>query len=242
MELASTETVPYRMQMPSVEADQLSKPALPPAGTSKGGRKRDASRDAAILTAAIDVMVEVGYDRLTVDMVAARARAGKGAVYRRWPSKVEMVLDAVAQMKSGTVDLSDLPDTGSLRGDMLALFKPRSAEDTERLMRAIAGLAAMLAQQPDIADAGHDALIEPWVDANRILIERAVSRGEATSTVDIEVVAQVIPSFAGYRTLIQHLPFTREYLVGLLDNVVLPSLGISASANPSKSDTTGDSQ
>ena len=209
------------VQQPAIVPDDV------PRLNRSGGRKRDASRDTVILSATIDVLAEVGYERMTVDMVAARAQAGKGAVYRRWPSKTEMVLDAVAQMKSAMVDLDHLPDTGSLRDDMLALFRPPSAVESERFMKAMAGLAAMLAQQPAIAESGHAALIEPWVEANRILIRRAVSRGEASCD-DVEVAAQMIPAMGGYRSLIQRRPFDRTFLVGLLDHLLLPALGIAA--------------
>ena len=63
------------------------------------------------------MLAETGYDGMTIDMVAARAKAGKATLYRRWASKAELVLDAVACMKSSDVDLDRLPDTGTLRGD-----------------------------------------------------------------------------------------------------------------------------
>lgn len=202
-------------------------PTVPLPGTPKAvGRKRDASRDAAILEAAVGILAEVGYDEMTMEMVATRAKAGKGTVYRRWPSKAEMVLDAVTQMKRGQVDLERLPDTGSLRGDLLALFRPRSVEDTERKLRAMAGLAAMLAQNPALAEAGQAAVVTPWVIANRLLLQRALARGEVTKGTRIETLAQVIPSMAAYRALIQRRPFERAFLVEMIDGVLLPALGI----------------
>lgn len=191
-----------------------------------GGRKRDADRDDAILRATIETMVEVGFESMTVDMIAVRAKAGKGAVYRRWSSKTEMVLDAVALMKRDMVDLDHLPDTGTLRGDMLALFAARASARDEQFTRTIAALSAVLAQQPGIADTGHAALIEPWVEANRVLIGRAVVRGEATGTADVEALSQVIPAMGGYRSLIQRRPFDLAFLTEILDQVLLPALGI----------------
>ena len=88
------------------------------------GRKRDHTRDPEILDAALDVLAETGYDGMTIDMVAARAKAGKATLYRRWPSKAELVIDAVACMKAGDLDLDDLPDTGTLRGDLVAMIRP----------------------------------------------------------------------------------------------------------------------
>jgi AcrR family transcriptional regulator len=207
-------------------------PTVVPRSARAGGRKRDETRDAAILDATIDILVEVGFEKMTVDMVAARARAGKGAVYRRWPSKTGMVLDAITRMKLDQANPDHLSDTGSLRGDMLALFDAGSASRGERFMQAVAALAALLAQQPGVADAGHDALVEPWVQANRILIGRAVERGEARADADVEALAQIVPSMGGYRSLIQRRPFDRGFLVGLLDQVLLPALGIKPPPTP----------
>ena len=92
----------------------------------KLGRKRDHTRDPEILDAALEVLAETGYDGMTIDMVAARAKAGKATLYRRWSSKGELVIDAVACMKKGDLDYSQLPDTGTLRGDLIAMIKPHS--------------------------------------------------------------------------------------------------------------------
>ncbi|WP_210251364.1 TetR/AcrR family transcriptional regulator [Aureimonas psammosilenae] len=200
---------------------------------SRGGRKRDASRDSAILHAAIDTLGEVGFERMTMDMVAARAGAGKATVYRRWPSKEALVLDAVAQTKRDQVDLDQLPDTGSFRGDMLALFRPKSVAETERKLRAMAGVATLLSFEPGLSDAASDALVGPWVAANRILMERAVTRGEASASAPIDTLATIIPSLGAFRSLVQRQAFDRAFLEAMLDDVVLPALGIRTEA-PSK--------
>src|SRR5215207_6564595 len=132
-----------------------------PVDTPRHGRKRDHTRDAEILDAAIDVLAETGYDGMTVDMVAARAKAGKATLYRRWPSKADLVLDAVACMKAAEVDPGALPDTGTLRGDLIALIKPRSIEEASKKMRVMAGLAGMLSRTPELAEAANAAIVEP---------------------------------------------------------------------------------
>ena len=125
------------------------------------GRRRDHSRDPEILNAALDVLAEEGYDGMTVDMVAARAKAGKATLYRRWPSKGELVIDAVACMKRGDFDLANLPDTGTLRGDLVAMIKPRTIEESERKMQVMAGLMSALARSPELSAAIDRAIIEP---------------------------------------------------------------------------------
>lgn len=192
--------------------------------SSPRGRKRDPERDAAILDSAIDVLAESGYNGMTMDMVASRAKAGKATVYRRWSSKAELVLDAVAHLKRSQIDLASLPDTGTLRGDLLAMFKPESAEEGDRKMRVMAGLASVLLENPQLAEAGDAAIVEPWVAINRIFMQRALERGEISANANILATSQVLPSMAAYRALIQRKPFDLEFLTTMIDCVLLPAL------------------
>jgi len=192
----------------------------------------DVSRDADILEAALDVLADEGYDGMTIDMVAARARAGKATLYRRWPSKTELVLDAVACMKSSDIDLADLPDTGTLRGDLLAQIKPPSIKDGERKMRVMAGLVSLLARNPNLVEVANQAIMAPRAEVNRVLIQRAIDRGEVAADVDIELVSLITPSVISYRMMMLRKPIDREFLVALLDTVVLPALGLGAAAAP----------
>lgn len=188
------------------------------------GRKRDHTRDAAILDAATEVLGEVGYANLTIDMVAERAAAGKATVYRRWSSKEDLVLDVVERLKHNQVDPDPLPDTGDLRGDLIALFKPQSAEEGERRNKALAGLASMLSHHSRFADAANDALVEPWAAAHRTMMQRAVDRGEIPATADVETISRILPTLAAYRALVERAPFDRDFLLTSIDVILLPAL------------------
>ncbi|WP_199241040.1 TetR/AcrR family transcriptional regulator [Naasia lichenicola] len=194
----------------------------------KMGRKRDHTRDAEILEATIDVLAETGYDGMTIDMVAARAKAGKATVYRRWASKGEMVIDAIACMKQSDVDFSNLPDTGTLRGDLIAMIKPPTIEDAERKLQVMGGLVSMLARSPELAEAARLAIVEPRASVNRFLIQRAIDRGEISPDCDIDTIVLVGPSMAAHRVLLLRKPVDREFLISVIDGVVLPALGIRA--------------
>ena len=84
----------------------------------------------------------------------------------------------------------------------------------------------MLAQQPALAEAGHEAIVAPWVAANRTLIERAQARGDADRGAQVDTLAQIIPSLATYRALIQRRPFDHAFLVEIIDGVLLPALRV----------------
>jgi AcrR family transcriptional regulator len=192
----------------------------------KLGRKRDHTRDPEILEAALEVLAETGYDGMTIDMVAARAKAGKATLYRRWASKGELVIDAVACMKKVDPDFSTLPDTGTLRGDLIAMIKPHSIEDAEKKLQIMAGLMSMLSRAPELVDAVNAAIIEPRASANRFLMRRAVERGEIAADCDIDALALLTPAMASYRTLMLRKPVDRAFLVSVIDGVILPALGI----------------
>jgi AcrR family transcriptional regulator len=224
-ELDSSGTNHYRYN-PDVERQRMTQndddfvevePAQP-------GRKRDHSRDAEILDATLEVLAEVGAARLTMDMVAARAGAGKATIYRRWTSKAELVIDAVAQMKRNQVDLERLPDTGTLRGDLLGLFKPQSIEEGERKLKIMTGLASLLSQDQALADPANTAVVQPWAEAHFALMQRAVERGEISASADIGTLSQVIPSMAAYRTLVQRKPIDLAFLTSMVDGVIVPAL------------------
>ncbi|MFE1647050.1 TetR/AcrR family transcriptional regulator [Microbacterium sp. P01] len=192
------------------------------------GRKRDHTRDPEILDAALDVLAETGYDGMTIEMVAARAKAGKATLYRRWASKPELVLEAVACMKSGGADFTSPPDTGTLRGDLVAMIKSPSMKDSQRKLKVMAGIVSMIARSPEMASAAREALVEPRAAANRIIFRRAIARGEVDADADLETLCMIGPAMMAYRVLMLGEPVTRDFLVATIDDVILPAAGVRA--------------
>lgn len=192
------------------------------------GRKRDASRDAAILDAAVEVLAEVGYDGMTIDMVAARAKAGKATLYRRWSSKDELVLDAVACLKNADIDMDALPDTGTLRGDLVAMIRPHSVEDAKRKLQIMGGLVSMLSTHPELAETARSAIVDPRARVNRFFLQRAIERGEVRPDCDIATLSIVSAAMAAHRTLILRKPVDRAFLISIIDGVILPAAGVAA--------------
>ena len=172
------------------------------------------------------MLAETGYDGMTIDMVAARAKAGKATLYRRWASKSELVLDAVACMKSTDVDLASPPDTGTLRGDLVALVKTPTIRESERKLKVMAGIVSMIARDPELAAAAQEALVEPRAAANRIIFQRAIDRGEILSDVDIDRLCLIGPALVAYRTLMLRKPVDREFMIGNIDRIILPAAGV----------------
>ena len=190
------------------------------------GRKRDHLLDSKILDATLDVLAKVGASGLTMDLVAARAGAGKGAIYRRWRSKSELVIDAIAHLKRGHIDLPNLPDTGTLRGDLLALFKPLPKRERDRWSKVMSALASLVGQDQSLSDAANDVVVEPWVEAHLALMRRAAGRGEIPASADVEVLSRIVPIVAAYRTLVLRKDFDSDFLTTMIDCVILPAIGL----------------
>lgn len=203
--------------------------------TPRLGRRRDHTRDREILDSTLAVLEEVGYDGMTIDMVATRAKAGKATVYRRWTSKADLVIDAVACMKSDALESMSIPDTGTLRGDLIGLIKAPSIEDSRRKLQIMAGLASMLSKEPELAEVANAAIVEPRARINRLVLQRAMDRGEIPADIDIDTVALISPSMVAYRTLMLRKPVTREYMISVIDGIVLPAAGV---ARPDKKRVT----
>jgi len=187
------------------------------------GRKRDHARDSVILDATLAVLADQGYDRMTIDMVAARADMARATVYRRWATKADLVLEAVSRMSRGDVALEHLPDTGSLRGDMTAMIRPFGDEQQQVRIQAVVGLLALAGADERLAGAAVGAGIGPWIEAGRLLMQRAVDRGEFPPGADVGTLAELIPMMCIARAA-QRLPITREFSLALIDGVIIPAL------------------
>ena len=212
--------------VPTDLAEPVATQSAATAPAARLGRKRDHSRDHEILDAALDVLAETGYDGMTIDMVAARAKAGKATLYRRWASKPELVLDAVACMKSKDLDLDKLPDTGTLRGDLVAMVKSPTLKEGEHKLKVMAGIVSMIARDPGLAEAAREALVEPRAAANRVFFQRAIARGEISADVDIEQLCMIGPSMIAYSVLMLGKPVNREFVIGVIDGITLPAAGL----------------
>lgn len=193
------------------------------------GRKRDHSRDDAILDATIEILAEVGYVGMTVEMVAQRAKAGKATVYRRWRSKAALVTAAIARIRDHSASTDSLPDTGSLRDDLLTLFAPGTPAAQRHRLHIMMGITSFLVYNETPDPVGNDAIVEPWARACRTLIRRSAERGEIhTGGLDVETLSRFIPSMAVCRAVLERQPADQAFLTRLIDGVFMPNLLASA--------------
>ena len=201
------------------------------------GRKRDSSRDDALCQAALELLADVGYDRLTIDAVAARAGAGKATCYRRWAGKAELVVDAIGRMKAAL----ELPDTGTLRGDLVALTC-HFHDPADAFRTAVqAGLVSGLVRDATLREVFAEQFIAPRKAVFRTVFERAIERGEIAPVPNYELLSDIVPSIAFHRLIMTGRTPDPAFIQTVLDQIVLP-LVTTPNQNPARNPTQSPAQ
>ena len=177
-------------------------------------------REAELLAVTLELLQEHGYDRLTLDAVATTAHASKATLYRRWPTKAELVMAAFVE---GTRQVAVDPDTGTLRGDLLRLGEQISAHVSTHA----ATIRAVLVEVSRSAEL--DAMMqEQFLDQRKALMShvlaRAVDRGEIEASAITEDLWDVLPGYLIYRFVLTGRAPSSRTVQELVDNVLIPSL------------------
>ena len=178
-------------------------------------------REKELLAVTLQVLSETGYDKLTVDQVVARAHASKTTVYRRWPSKAELVRAAFAHRTRGAFAIP--PDTGTLRGDLLALAEMIVGVAGE-YGRVIAGILAAGERSPRLRELLAKDLYDQRRDQVQGVLRRAATRGEIAQEAISDDLWDVLPAYILFRSLLDERPVPPATLRALIDEVLLPSL------------------
>jgi AcrR family transcriptional regulator len=192
---------------------------IPAAGGSGGrGRPRSQEADRAILAATLDLLASRGLAAMSIEEIAARAGVGKATIYRRWPSKGLLALDAFV---GSFQEQQPLPDTGTLRGDLTAALTAWVRTVTGTSMGSmLTGLIAEAQHDPSLRAAWRERVLEPLRAPYRVLLDRAVARGEIPATVDREVVLDLLFGAAQHRLLLGHLPLTDDFIREVVDVIL----------------------
>jgi AcrR family transcriptional regulator len=194
-------------------------------------------REQAILDAALEVLAEVGYDRLTMDAVAARAKASKATLYRRWSSKATLVVEALHHAKG----VEEAPDTGSLRGDLLALSCGLGGLADTATVASIASVITAIAHDTDFGAAFRAHVLEHKMAATRAVWQRARDRGELRDDVDVDLLQAALPGIVLHRVFVLGEHPDVDLVTRVVDQIVLPAATRgAASPDPVLPDATTD--
>ena len=201
---------------PSTTADAKQRPRPRPGSHS-------AAREQAILAATAELVVEVGYERVTVDAIAARARASKSTMYRKWPGKAELVADALRQHAEGRA--SELPDTGSVRGDLLLTVR----NIAQTLAGGDAGPSLLSLVEAIRADPALREVVRAQIDERSahdgaLICTRAISRGERVNVDRGPAVVDLALAHLFLHALLNGEPPSDHEQRSFVDRTLLPLL------------------
>jgi len=177
------------------------------------GRPRDPATDEHIVTAAADLMLTRGFDKMTVDDVATRAGVGKATVYRRWPSKEDLAVAAMDRVYG--VEIPE-PDTGSVESDLRQSYR--------ELLTAVNTPAGRDLLRASITESLRDERIaglyrsasERREQQTRRIFERAITRGEVRADADLDALAQWLSGLLAFRVVTQRPLPTENDVDGLV--------------------------
>ncbi|CAM3331789.1 hypothetical protein STSO111631_14275 [Stackebrandtia soli] len=183
---------------------------------AKGGRPRNAKADEAILDATTRLLIEVGFGRLSVDAVAARAGVGKATIYRRWRSKTELLRATLARFRETT----EGTDTGDLRSDLRAFLRASvdhfAGSEAGQLMPQLCAEAQFDPQLRDLLysnSRGRRGVVLQ-------ILERARQRGELCDGIDVEVVVDMLTAPIFVRKLITGAPINARATDAAVDMIL----------------------
>lgn len=178
-------------------------------------------RESELLDACVALLIEAGYDRLTMDAVARRAKASKATLYRRWSSKPSLVVDAVLRSKKSH-DMRDV-DTGTLRGDLLATFcGPGGPTDTDNT-RLLAAVMTALHTDEEFAAEFRERFLGPKTEVSRRIYARAAARGELADGVDLSLLGPALAGILLHRAFLLGDRIDAALVEKVVDQIILPA-------------------
>jgi AcrR family transcriptional regulator len=184
-------------------------------------RRRGETLQNAIFDAVLNQLCSVGYPGVTMEGIAACAHTGKAALYRRWVSKEDLIVDALEHFLPS---LTDLPDHGNLRDDMLDMLRRLTALMNSPTGGALKCLLAESDRDHPFVKLVHERLLKPRKRMFHDLLQRAIERGEARPDALDTLAAEVGPAMVAQRFLAEGAPVPDAYLVSVVDDVVMPLL------------------
>jgi AcrR family transcriptional regulator len=195
--------------------------STPEAGP-RPGRPRDAKNDTAILEATTVILFEKGYAGLTIDGVAAAAGVSRPTIYRRWSSKPELVIAAMAHRTGLAVPV---PNTGSIRRDLMAVQRHQIKEfNNPHSRRVTSGLVADVAADPELAELYLNEYATPRRASVWRALQRGVDRGELRADIDFAFVSDLLIGPLFMRSVVWGQPLDAGMAKATVD-VVLAAFG-----------------
>ena len=181
----------------------------------------EGDREEEILESTLELLIELGYHKLTLDAVARKARASKATLYRRWESKPALVIDALIRAKD--MPEPELPDTGSLRGDLLAAFCGQHGIANSRATEVLGAVITATSTDPEFARLFRERFLAPKLSVTMAIYAKALERGEISPDVDLEIIGPALAGVVLHRAYLLGIPPTEDAVTRVIDHLIIPA-------------------
>jgi AcrR family transcriptional regulator len=200
----------------AAESDRI---AAPPCAPDAHTRRRGQTLERAIYDAVLYQLETAGYVGLTMEGIATCAHTGKAALYRRWPSKEDLVVDA---LEHALPALTGLPDNGNLRDDLLEVLRRIAALANSPVGAALRCLMAETDKEHPFVRLVHERILLPRKQMFRNVLQRAIERGEVRGETISPLVLEVGPAMLAMRFIAEGPPVPDDFIVSVVDDLVMP--------------------
>lgn len=193
-------------------------------GGAKRGRPLDPTRNQVIIETTLDLLAQVGYDALTMEAIAQKAKVGKATIYRRWPQKLELVIEAVSSISPFESLLEKVRRSQDLRGQLIELLCLCAQEEHEVYQQAMTAIGSALPHNQDLEQALHNNFYQKIRAAISAIVEPFLLPDHILEAERLDLLADVGPALLIYRSFLVRKPFDLSYIERIVDHLILPML------------------
>jgi AcrR family transcriptional regulator len=190
-------------------------------------RRRGATLEDAIQDAVFAELAEVGYAAFTIESIAARAQTGKASIYRRWPTKHDLVLDAFFARFGATDEMAELANPTVSTRDLLVAFGRQICEVSRAATEVVRAVACEVTRDAELADAVENRVYCPKRAALVQVLQRGVGRGDVRPEAACELFAEILPAVLMHRMVLLNRPVSEADVVEVVDRIVMPLVAAS---------------
>lgn len=189
---------------------------------SKRGRPLDLSRNQVILSTVLEVLAECGYDALTIDAVAARAKVGKATIYRRWSSKTELVIDAASFVSPFETLEKHLNTSQGLRGQLIDMLSLVFQNENKCYQKAMTAIGSAMPHNQELEKGLHNDFYRRHRTTIESIVKPFLKKGHSLQSTELDLLADIGPALITYRIFLIGKPFDRAYVERIVDTLMLP--------------------
>ncbi|GAF66394.1 putative transcriptional regulator [Bacillus sp. TS-2] len=189
---------------------------------TKRGRPLDLSRNEIIIEKTIELLAEVGFDSLTIEALAKRAKVGKATIYRRWASKEKIVIEAISSINPFATIIDKINQEQGLREQIIDLLCFSFQDEHELYQQAMTAIGSALPHNKELEQGIHSDFYEKHRSALSLILQPFLKENYSIESDKLDLLADIGPALLIYRMFILRKSYERNYIENIADHLMLP--------------------